>query len=363
MREEVLLKSPIHLTNGCIRKSYPEIFAINKCDKLIMSNPKIKRVQEWLEKQPVDESQLCGTSAPTTDCDASGEYTTESDERESDNSEGMADSVATCLQGEGSNSQATSTEIIGGSHEPLTENLKVTVGVTQIEKAKVIMRSNRRNSDRPWSVSCLSQLTQAKNVSRSNDKVDDSQEVGLAIRDYSISESALHILSSSGKSGTIGRSDSGSGQQIRNSESKNSLKKKRSKLRKRAAIGSVNSIRKSESGSDGVTPHSELPRPASKSLAKSESFSGQSNLANELSTALSSLTLPKSSSSGSANAVAGNSTGTANDSEEEVNLMKPNFCLGALTNVIMPGGVNNLGSLAALANYNYEPKKGKLFFI
>lgn len=319
-----------------------------------MSNPKIKRVQEWLEKQPLDETNLSATSAPTTDCDASGEYTTESDGRESDTSEGMADSIATCLQGGGSNSQATSTEIIGGSHEPLIEHIQSVDGVTPIEKIKVIMRSNRRNSDRPWSVSCISQFTQAKNVSRSDDKVN-SQEGGLPIRDFSISESALHVLSSSVKCG--GRSDGGGGEQqiaIPNSESKNSLKKKRSRLRKRAAIGSGNSVRKSESGSDGVSPYPELPRsvPVSKSLVKSESFSGQSNLTTDLSIEFSLLTLPKGG-----NKVYKNG-GKVTDSEEEQNLMKPNFCLGAYTNVLVPGGVSNLGSLAALANYNNESKPG-----
>lgn len=317
-----------------------------------MSNPKIKRVQEWLEKQPLDENNMSAISAPTTDCDASGEYTTESDGRESDTSEGMADSIATCLQGGGSNSQATSTEVIGGSHEPLIENIPDADGVTPIEKIKVIMRSNRRNSDRPWSVSCLSQLTQAKNVSRSDDKVN-SQVNGLPIRDFSISESALHILSSSVKCGV--RSDGGSQQiVIPNSESKNSLKKKRSRLRKRAAIGSGNSVRKSESGSDGVSPYPDLSRSLTvKSLVKSESFSGQSNLAADLSNALSLLTLPKMGANGFS------SGGKVTDSEEEQNLMKPNFCLGAYTNVLVPGGVSNLGSLAALANYNSEAKPGE----
>lgn len=338
---ENLVREEVSLNIQSPKKSrnlYSELFMLPvnntkrhiKCEK-IMSYPKIKRVQEWLERQPVDENNMSKPSAPTTDCDASGEYTTESDERESDTSEGMADSVATCFQGGGSTSQATSTEVIGGSREPLVDNIKTEIdGVTPIEKVSVIMRTNRRNSDRPWSVSCLSQLTQSKSVSKSNDTVNNQ---GLA--NFSISESALNKLSIPA---VEGHAKNGQQPIIQNSDSKNSLKKRKGKLRKRAA-----GVRKSESGSDG-TPQTDFP--VTKNLVKSESFSGQSNLSKDLNRALSQLQLPKPK-----HLVAGKIT----DSEEETNLMKPNFCLGALTTVIGPN-TSNLGSLAALSTYNHDEK-------
>lgn len=76
-------------------------------------------LQEWLEYETQKED-AASTSQPPTDCEASGENTeSESNERDSDTSEGFTDSVATCMQTADSNSQCTSTEIIGGSAEPI----------------------------------------------------------------------------------------------------------------------------------------------------------------------------------------------------------------------------------------------------
>lgn len=282
------------------------------------TNPKIKRVQEWLEHNPLlNEIDLISTSAPTTDCDASGEYTTESDTgaRDSDTSEGVANSVTTCLPG-GSTSQATSTEIIGGSSEPLLETtITENDGVAPIENPKVIMRTiGRRNSDRPWSVSCISQLTINVNKSRSQDQMNNQ-----GLLSFSISESALHTLSSQKKP------------QIQNSDSKNSLKKRRNKTRRRV------DIRKSDSESDCCAPKCISPI----ILNKSESFTAQSNIGQDLTVALTKLTI-------------------TTDDDDCNDLMKPKFCLGGpLTNVLVPGGtVNNLGSLAALSSYNRDEKPG-----
>lgn len=215
----------------------------------------------------------------------------------------------------GSNSQCTSVEIIGGSAEPLTA------------KVEVVLRQNRRNSDRPWSVSCLSQLTSNPNNSRSENQVNNQ---GLA--NFSISESALHTLSPNNQPPTI----------LRTSDSKNSLKKKRLRVRKRAGI------RRGDSGSEGALCY-DLPRLLNRTLVKSESFSGQSNLAQDLSVALSLLTLPNQILS------------SEMESEEENAMMRPNFSLGSYTTVMVPGnGASNLGSLAALANYNRDAKSEAL---
>lgn len=310
-----------------------------------MSNPKIKRVQEWLEHQPINDDPAQMSSA--TDCDASGEYTTESDAHDSDTSEGMADSVATCLQGDGTNSQATSTEVIGaGSSEPLLDRV-CTAGqadgdaVSPIENMRVIMRTttSRRNSERPWSVSCISQLKHTTNVSKSDQQVNNQ---GLA--NFSISESALHNLS---KATTVVTVQSQPGATtIKSSGSKSSLKKRRAKMRRRAGE------RKSDSGSEGQGGEVlTMNGSGGKVLIKSESFNGQSNLAQDLSKTLSSLVLTNGKNH------------RMSDSEEENVLMKPNFCLGAYTTVLVPGAVSNLGSLAALSTYNHDDKPGKTFTI
>lgn len=90
------------------------------------------------------------------------------------------------------------------------------------------MRSKRRNSDRPHSVSCLSQLNDARKVVRSNDEIANQ---GLA--NHSISESALNTLSSPTTPPTVSHSTSGT---MKASESKSSLKKKRMRARKRLAV-------------------------------------------------------------------------------------------------------------------------------
>lgn len=160
---------------------------------------------------------------------------------------------------------------------------------------------------------------------------------GLA--NFSISESALHTLSP-GNNGinqpaTI----------LRTSDSKNSLKKKRLRVRKRAGI------RRGDSGSEGALCY-DLPRLLNRTIVKSESFSGQSNLAQDLSVALSLLTLPK---------ISGKLLTSEMESEEENAMMRPNFSLGSYTTVMVPGnGASNLGSLAALANYNRDAKSEAL---
>lgn len=108
-------------------------------------------------------------------------------------------------------------------------------------------------------------------------------------------------------------------------------------------------MKKNDSGSDNVPI--EQPRFVStKTLIKSESFSGQTNIINDLNLALSGLTIPELT------AKPMKLTSSEMESEEEVR--KPNFKIGCPTNVY-GGNSINLGSLAALANYNNEDDRSE----
>lgn len=156
--------------------------------------------------------------------------TTESDSvaRDSDSSDGPSDSIATCLQ-DGSNSQCTSTEVIGhsSSADPLN-SLENESNEMMGSMQQVTLRSKRRNSDRPHSVSCLSQLNGTGKVIRSTSEITNQ---GLA--NHSISESALNTLSSPTTPSTVSHSTSGT---MKTSESKSSLKKRRMRTRRRLAV-------------------------------------------------------------------------------------------------------------------------------
>lgn len=83
VREELLMKTPQR--NG--RHSFSEAAAAAatlspsrkpKTPAVLDTHPKIKRVQEWLEHQPIATNcppPLLSRTATTTDCEASGEYT------------------------------------------------------------------------------------------------------------------------------------------------------------------------------------------------------------------------------------------------------------------------------------------------
>ncbi|KAJ6632637.1 Klarsicht protein [Pseudolycoriella hygida] len=334
VREEILSKTP----SRSHRQSYAEM-SVHKsgCDnKATMSYPKIKRVQEWLHHQPSTPPTPLPLSHVGTDCEASGEYTTDSVARDSDSSDGPSDSIATCLQDGGTHSQCTSTEVIGhsGSADPLVtlDESNEMMGSMQ----QVTLRSKRRNSDRPHSVSCMSQLNDSGKVIRSNVEITNQ---GLA--NHSISESALNTLSSPNTPTTVSHSTSGT---MKTSESKSSLKKRRIRTRKRLTG------RKSESCSNGSSDcgATELSRIINSTLVKSESFSGQSTLMKDLSKALSLLSIPRK--------LLQNTSSTSEmESEDDVALPKPKFQLGAYTSVYGSDIASKLGSsLAALSNYNRE---------
>lgn len=262
-----------------------------------------------------------------TDCEASGEYTSGESGNESETSEEVTDSVATCLQGV---DMQTSTEGLGS-------------GIESVPMNKVTMRaksSNRRHSDRPWSVSCLSQLTRNSRQSLIDTKM---VETSSALANFSISESALHNLSPQQYKNT---SESDSRNCTRNAQStvgsvgsKNSLRRRRAKLRKK----SYSSIKRSESGSE--IPASDVSRNILRSMTKSESFSMGTSLMEDLSVAISMMTMVKD------NQVVPQAQKP--ESEDEQKMMKPDFKIGSFTNVYANPAAN-LGSLAALANYNRE---------
>lgn len=236
--------------------------------------------------------------------------------------------MATCLQGV--DLLQTSTEGLGS-------------GIESVPMNKVTMRaksSARRHSDRPWSVSCLSQLTRNSQQSLIDAKM---VETSSALANFSISESALHILSPQQYKNT---SESDSKNCSRNAQStvnsvgsKNSLRRRRAKLRKK----SHSSIKRSESGSELPT---DMSRNLLRSMTKSESFAMGTSLMEDLSDAISMMTIVKD------NQVVQQARKL--ESDDELKMMKPDFKIGSLTNVYANPSVNSLGSLAALANYNRE---------
>lgn len=104
-------------------------------------------------------------------------------------------------------STQTSTEIIaaaagsGASVEVLSarDQCSISSHTTHGGPPKVVMRTKRRNSERPWSVSCLSQLKQTETAQQRAQLEQEAANQGLA--NHSISESALHMWSSSAAPG------------------------------------------------------------------------------------------------------------------------------------------------------------------
>ncbi|EAA05781.5 AGAP009389-PA, partial [Anopheles gambiae str. PEST] len=315
-----------------------------------MSNLKMNLIEEWLEKQPLDapvSAPLLPASAPTTDCEASGEYTdSDSIARDTDSSEGLANSnsnddegVATDSKGGSSGTAATAAGGAVGAGGVTAASSSPSLSTSAVHgsggagsvSTVVKRRPHRSATDRPWSVSCMSQLN-ASSVeinqygggggggggggtsgpdsaggSGGGGNDDRKQHSGSGgdvgaggsndsgnrrpltdHRNYSISESALNTMARAGSGssmvGSRGSMKPTSSQQtvVRNAESKGSLKKR--KLRPRRKVSSC-------------------------SLC---------------------------------------------DSEEEFGgaMAKPEFRIGSLTRTRC--GSLNLGSLAALANYNLD---------
>ncbi|KFB38974.1 hypothetical protein ZHAS_00006483 [Anopheles sinensis] len=442
-----------------------------------MSNLKMNLIEEWLEKQPLDApvaAPILPASVPTTDCEASGEYTDSSDSitRDTDSSEGLANSVATCLQGEqtqtsqevlndgtsypsenSNDDEGVATDSKGGSSTAMatalsSPSLPATVaGGSSTVTTVVKRRPHRSAADRPWSVSCMSQLNSStveinqygggsgeltEGATNGNHPVNGGGQGDIngagggagnggqsAImsssspsggngrpltdhRNFSISESALNTMAARGAGGIVsgssmvgsrGSMKPTSSQQtvVRNSESKGSLKKRKLRPRRKNRIDESGSdesqpphhssstlhllqllqynaltgasghpLREiqlsgtggsNSSGGAGVAVGSVT---GSRRLLKSESFSGRLRLSDDLLT-LSSLSGSSSRKSSSVRPTTTRSTKKSQDSEEEFGgctMAKPEFRIGSLTRPRC--GSLNLGSLAALANYNLD---------
>lgn len=267
----------------------------------VNSSTKYKRVENWLHNQSHAQTE----SNQTTDGEASCEYTTESEAHDSDGSEGLADSVATtCLPGTGNKSQFTSSEVINGSSDLLKDSSE---GHSS-SAVKVITRIKRRNSERPVSVSCISQLQKLK---PSNCSSDDANNQGLA--NHSISESALNMLN-------INQTDP----RMRDADGKSSLKKKRKKLQKK---------QRSESGSN-ASETSGKRRGSRTSLKKSDTLTGVWQTQNDCT----------------------NDIPVEHENEDEKASVKPNFLIGG--SISNDFSAKHLGTLATLAQYNNDGNAG-----
>uniref|UniRef100_A0A182P2S4 KASH domain-containing protein n=1 Tax=Anopheles epiroticus TaxID=199890 RepID=A0A182P2S4_9DIPT len=458
----------------------------------VMSNLKKNLIEEWLEKQPLDAREtasLLPVSVPTTDCEASGEYTdSDSIARDTDSSEGLANSVATCLQGEqtqtsqellndgtsypsenSNDDEGVATDSKGGSSNAMTTSASTAAGgtacggVTAASSSPslstsgvhhgtgsvstvVKRRPHRSATDRPWSVSCMSQLNSSSveinqyggvggvsgtsgqdsgsgggggtadptgphkqnggTGSSGGDGAGDGNDSNRPLtdhRNFSISESALNTMAGRGASGSgssmVGSRGSmkpTSSQQtvVRNSESKGSLKKRKLRPRRKnridesgsdesqpphhssstlhllqqslllqynaLAAGTGQPLREIQlsgtGGSNSSVAGGAITTSSSRRLLKSESFSGRLRLSDDLLT-LSSLSGSSSRKSSSVRPSPGASRSPSKrsqDSEEEFGcqMAKPEFRIGSLTRTRC--GSLNLGSLAALANYNLD---------
>lgn len=308
----------------------------------------------------------------TDDCEASGEASeTDSIPQHcsDDTSEGFTESIATCMQ-TSTNSYGNSTERMGGSAEPM-----VVATSNQSLNVKVVKRQqSRRKSERPWSVSCLSQLTtDAKQVAA---KVSTISNVQSGLASHSISESALDSLSP-GRPRT-----SSTAAQVKSYDSKGSLKRR--KTRKKKLSYSNNNGKKSDSNSEDNLHQLELANSNNNSnkqqqqqysqalLMQSCSESMTPQQMQEITQALMQLQnhggseqLPPGAAATLTNptiitttATTTNSSSNVESGEEENHLMKPNFRVGSFTTAYMTNEAR-LGSLAKLATYmNDEEQQG-----
>lgn len=281
------------------------------------------------------------SSQRTTDCEASCEYTSEESAHESDSSEEITDSVATCLQGTGDHLLLTSTEGLGGCSSPVDhKEVKMRVKHT-------LLSGGRRFSDRPWSVSCLSQLTR-----NSRQSLTDTKAVEKSLANFSISESALNeplIYKNTSES------DSKKSHSTKNATSisvgsKNSLRRRRAKLRKKS---------QSLKSAEAERLSSDVSRSILRTMTKSESFSMGTSLMEDLSDAISMMTIVKDNQQQQQQKLQHENQNSRQQSaqkpesdDEQQKMMKPDFKIGSFTNVY--ANQTNLGSLAALANYNND---------
>ncbi|XP_053955313.1 klarsicht protein isoform X2 [Anastrepha ludens] len=350
--------------------------------EVIMPGPIKQRVQEWLEHQPSTPTQLHRN--PTgelhgnanvkagDDCEASGEAS-ETDsvpQPGSDTSEGHTDSIATCMQTSTNSYGGNSTECFGGSAEPILSPTTV-LGYgssNQSLNVKIVKRSQaRRKSERPWSVSCLSQLTTDTVQTATAVATVSNVQTGLAT--HSISESALDSLSPGRQRASS--SSTTNVTQVKVCNSKGSLKRRKTRKKKMSSGTIIGMVASNAHSAGKKTPDSlsedtaEVPRLTQTLLMKScESMSAHQ--IREITSAL--LSLQRSNVTVANEGAIGGNIGVAqnalvqspsqqhavpekqNESGEEAQLMKPNFRVGSYTSAYMRNE-KRLGSLAALATY------------
>ncbi|XP_063696240.1 klarsicht protein [Culicoides brevitarsis] len=307
VRDEVIMKAQNFQASVSGRMSHATA-TIHKQESLLQS-PKIRRVQEWLEHQPISMSGnvMPVTGLLSTDCEASGEASDDTDEdiRQEDsdtsNSLGVTDSQVTFMRHD---SQATSVDnCLGASSGDLLTNSsgKETSSTSNTTKSQTIeLRMNsKRATNRPWSVSCISQLETAVPLTSSNQ---DSN--------FSISESALDTIS-------LPNMPAGG---VKSEEStpvhKRTLRKRRIRNRKRA-------VRKLDANIAVQVALGNL-------VTNERQVEVHENIMTQ-SIDLSSVDTPK-----------------CNEEEEEDDVVKPDFKIGSVTKVY----AQTLGPLAALSRYN-----------
>ncbi|KAH8234986.1 hypothetical protein KR032_007142 [Drosophila birchii] len=361
--QEAALKTPTKQKHSIIK-----ISSTVKKREVTMPHPIKQRVEEWLEHQPSTPQlltrshthELLPRSKPD-DCEASGEAS-ETDSvpqasgggagvgpaggaAGSDTSEGFTDSIATCMQ-TSTNSYGNSTERIGGSAEPIGQPV-TPLGFgssNQSLNVKIVKRQqSRRKSERPWSVSCLSQLT-TDAAQMTTARIVENSPPGLA--SHSISESALDSLSPGPRPRAASSSGTGSNA-ARKADSKGSLRRRKARKKR---ISAASAGRKSDSGS-------ELGGDLTQTLMKScESMSSQQ--LQEFTNALLSIQkgaaiAPLSPKGGEHSVVTILAEGETGESQ----LMLPKFRVGSFTTAGLLASETRLGALAALSNYMNEDEQ------
>lgn len=262
----------------------------------------------------------------------------------SDTSEGFTDSIATCMQ-TSTNSYGNSTERIGGSAEPIGQPV-TPLGFgssNQSLNVKIVKRSQtRRKSERPWSVSCLSQLT-TDAAQLTTARIVENSPSGLA--SHSISESALDSLSPGPRPRAASSSGTGSNA-AKKADSKGSLRRRKARKKR---ISAASAGRKSDSGS-------ELGGDLTQTLMKScESMSSQQlqEFTNALLSIQKGAVVAPLSPKGEVSGVPSLHDGEGGETQ----LMLPKFRVGSFTTAGLLATDTRLGALAALSNYMNEDEQ------
>ncbi|XP_043649382.1 pneumococcal serine-rich repeat protein isoform X2 [Drosophila teissieri] len=358
--QETALKTPTKQKHSIIK-----ISSTVKKREVTMPHPIKQRVEEWLEHQPSTPQLLTRShthellpSCKPDDCEASGEAS-ETDSvpqagagvaggapngAGSDTSEGFTDSIATCMQ-TSTNSYGNSTERIGGSAEPIGQPV-TPLGFgssNQSLNVKIVKRTQtRRKSERPWSVSCLSQLT-TDAAQLTTARIVENSPPGLA--SHSISESALDSLSPGPRPRAASSSGTGSNA-AKKADSKGSLRRRKARKKR---ISAASAGRKSDSGS-------ELGGDLTQTLMKScESMSSQQ--LQEFTNALLSIQKGAAVAPLSPKGEASGAPPLAEGEAGETQLMLPKFRVGSFTTAGLLATDTRLGALAALSNYMNEDEQ------